>query len=40
MDDGDGRTGLEELDEKYLAAAKALQHKKPAQALDQLFAVI
>lgn len=40
MDDGDGLTGLEELDEKYLAAAKALQRKKPAQALDQLFAAI
>lgn len=40
MEDGDGLTGLEELDEKYLAAAKALRQKKATQALDQLYSAL
>lgn len=36
MEDGDGLTGLEELDDKYLAAAKALRQRKPSQAIEQL----
>ncbi|MGD2049676.1 MAG: thioredoxin [Chloroflexota bacterium] len=40
MGDGDGLTGLEELDDKYLAAAKALRQSKPSQAIDQLRAAL
>lgn len=36
MEDGDGLTGLEDLDEQYLAAANAMKRKKPAKALDHL----
>ena len=36
MDDGDGLTGLDELDEAYLAAAGALHKRNPASALDHL----
>ena len=36
IEDGDGQTGLEVLDDAYQAAAKALRKRKPAQALDQL----
>ncbi|MCP4426672.1 MAG: tetratricopeptide repeat protein [Chloroflexi bacterium] len=40
MDDGDGLTGVEALDTAYKGAAQALKRRKPAQALDQLFAVL
>jgi putative thioredoxin len=36
MEDGDGLTGLEALDDAYMAAAKALRQRKPDQALAQL----
>lgn len=36
MDDGDGLTGIEELDEQYLAAANALKRNKPEIALNRL----
>ena len=37
IEDGDGFTGIEELDDEYLSAAKALKRKRPARALDHLF---
>ena len=37
MDDGDGLTGLESLDEHYLAAAKAMRKRTPSKALDHLY---
>ena len=36
MEDGDGMTGLEALDDAYHAAANTLRKRKPTQALDQL----
>jgi len=36
MADGDGLTGIEPLDKAYLAAAAALQKRKPADALTHL----
>jgi putative thioredoxin len=40
MGDGDGLTGLENLDEHYLAAAKAMRMRKVSFALDSLFAAL
>jgi len=40
MDDGDGLTGVEELDNEYLAAAKALKKRRPADALDHLYTAL
>jgi putative thioredoxin len=40
MEDGDGLTGLEALDDAYQAAAGALRKRKPAQALDQLLSAL
>lgn len=40
MEDGDGLTGLEALDDAYLAAAQALKQRKPDQALEQLTAAL
>jgi len=37
MDDGDALTGIDELDEAYLAAVKALKRRKPDEVLDNLF---
>ena len=36
MDDGDGLTGIEELDKAYLAAAKAIRQRKYNRALEAL----
>ena len=36
MDDGDGLTGIEELDKAYLAAAKAIRQRKYDRALEAL----
>lgn len=38
MDDGDGLTGAEQLDNQYMAAARALKQGKPDDALDRLTA--
>jgi len=40
IEDGDGLTGLEELDDHYLAASGALHQRKPARALKHLDAAI
>jgi putative thioredoxin len=40
MDDGDGLTGLEALDDEYLAAAGSLRKGKTRQALDHLFTAL
>jgi putative thioredoxin len=40
VDDGDGLTGLDDLDGQYLTAAKALRQRKPAQALEHLFSAL
>jgi putative thioredoxin len=40
MEDGDGLTGLEALDDAYQAAANALRRQQPAAALDQLLAAL
>lgn len=40
MEDGDGLTGVEALDDAYQAAANALRKRKPAQALDQLLSAL
>ena len=40
MDDGDGLTGLESLDDHYLDAAAAMRKRKPAAALDHLTATL
>ena len=40
MEDGDGLTGLEMLDEAYLDSADALRKRKPAQAMDHLIAAL
>ncbi|MCP4359391.1 MAG: hypothetical protein GY796_15370 [Chloroflexi bacterium] len=40
MEDGDGLTSVEALDEHYLAANKALIRRKPGQALDHLLAAL
>ena len=36
MDDGDGLTGLEDLDEQYIIAAKAIKQRKYERALEAL----
>ncbi len=36
MEDGDGFTGLDELDDQYKAASDALHQRKPAKALEHL----
>ncbi len=36
IDDGDGLTGLDELDEAYLSAADSLHKRNPSSALDHL----
>ncbi|MFQ5399712.1 MAG: tetratricopeptide repeat protein [Anaerolineae bacterium] len=40
MEDGDGLTGLEELDAQLLAAAEGMRRRQPAHALDSLFAAV
>ncbi len=40
MDDGDGLTGLDGLDDEYLAAAEALHKRNPSTALDHLSAAL
>ena len=40
MDDGDGMTGIDELDDHYLAASKAFQQKKSAKALEHLYSAL
>jgi putative thioredoxin len=40
MGDGDGLTGVDGLDEEYLAAAGAMRSRKPAAALDHLIMAI
>jgi putative thioredoxin len=40
MDDGDGFTGLDELDEQYLSAAKAMKKRKPQAALNHLISAL
>jgi putative thioredoxin len=40
MDDGDGITGVEALDDHYLEAAAAMRRRKPAVALDHLLAAL
>lgn len=40
MGDGDGLTGIDELDEQYLSAANSLRKRKASQALDNLFTAI
>jgi putative thioredoxin len=37
MDDGDALTGIDDLDEAYFAAVKALKKRKPDEVLDNLF---
>lgn len=40
MDDGDGLTGIEALDAAYEKAFQAFKQRKPAKALEQLFAAL
>ncbi len=40
MDDGDGLTGLEDLDKQYVAAVKALRQRKVEKALQALTAAL
>lgn len=40
MEDGDGLTGLEALDEQYLVATKAIKQRKYGNALEALFAAL
>ena len=40
MEDGDGLTGLDALDEAYEGAAQAMKRRKPAQALDHLLTAL
>ncbi len=40
VEDGDGVTGIAALDEAYEGAAQAMKQRKPAQALDRLFAAL
>lgn len=40
MDDGDGITGVESLDNQYLDAAAAMRRRKPAAAFDHLLAAL
>ena len=40
MDDGDGLTGIDQLDDAYLAAVKALKKRKPGEVLDNLFVAL
>lgn len=40
IEDGDGVTGIDELDAQYQKAAKALSRSKPAAALDALIAAL
>ena len=36
MDDGDGLTGIDALDDEYLAAASAMKKRRPKNALEHL----
>lgn len=40
MEDGDGLTGVDALDEAYLAAAEAMRRRKPAPALERLLTAL
>jgi len=40
MGDGDGLTGIDELDEQYLSAANALRKRKASLALENLLAAL
>jgi thioredoxin-like negative regulator of GroEL len=40
MDDGDGITGLEELDDQYISAAKAMKKKNPKGAMTHLMSAL
>lgn len=40
MEDGDGLTGLDTLDEAYLAVVEAMKRRKPAPALEQLLTAL
>lgn len=40
MDDGDGITGLEELDEQYISAAKAMKRRNPQDTMTHLVSAL